>query len=197
MHGVRIILLAPPGAGKGTHGERIAARYAVPRVSTGDLFRAEVAGATPVGRRVRRYLERGDLVPDELVVELLSKPVLRTAIEGGGYVLDGFPRTLGQAQLAARVANDTGLAADAVIALTAPREVLVERLLTRGQGRSDDNVETIAHRLQVYEAQTAPLVDYYGERGILHRITAVGEVDDVSAAIFAVLDPLDAAPPRQ
>jgi adenylate kinase len=187
---VRIILLAPPGAGKGTHGERIAERYGVPRISTGDLFRAEVAGSTAVGRRVRRYLERGDLVPDELVVELFSKPVLRTAVDAGGYVLDGFPRTLNQARQAARIGSDTGTSADAVVVLDAPREVLIERLLARGQGRADDNATTIAHRLEIYDSETAPLIDYYAERGILHRVPAVGAIDDVSASIFAVLDPI-------
>jgi adenylate kinase family enzyme len=119
---VRIILIAPPGAGKGTHGQRIAARYDVPRLATGDLFRAELKKGSELGQRAARYVERGDLVPDEIVVELLREPVSRMSRAGGGYVLDGFPRTLRQAQLAAAVADGGDLRADVVVALDVPRE---------------------------------------------------------------------------
>lgn len=189
---MRVILVAPPGAGKGTQGERIATRYDVPHIASGDLFRAEVARGTALGRSVRDDLDAGELVPDRLVVEVLTPPIIRAARENGGYVLDGFPRTVGQARLAAEVAREHGIPAQAVLALDAPEEVLLDRLTARAarEGRGDDASATIRHRLDVYGAQTRPLIDFYAQRGILHRIDAAPPADAVSAAIFSVLDPL-------
>lgn len=188
MVGVRVILIAPPGAGKGTQGERIAARYGIPHVSSGELFRAEIARSSEIGEQVRSHIDKGELVPDELVVELLQEPFLSVVGKGGGYVLDGFPRTLAQAETAAGLARELGLVAHAVVALDAPRAVLTDRLMARGQGRADDNERTIERRLAVYDEQTAPLLDYYAGRSLLHRVDASRPVDEVSETIFAVLD---------
>lgn len=189
---MRVILVAPPGAGKGTQGERIATRYDVPHIASGDLFRAEVARDTVLGRSVRNDLDAGELVPDRLVVELLTPPVIQAAREDGGYVLDGFPRTVEQARLAAEVAREHGILAQVVLALDAPEEVLLDRLVGRAgrEGRRDDASSTIRHRLEIYVDQTRPLIDFYAQRGILHRIDATPPADEVSAAIFSILDPL-------
>jgi len=187
---MRVIMLGPPGAGKGTQGERIASRYGVPHISSGELFRDEVARQTETGKTLRRYLDAGDLVPDDLVLSLVMDRVLAAEAEGG-FVLDGFPRTLPQAQAAAKVARDANMSAQAVLYLEVPAEVLSERLADRGEGRADDTVQVARHRLDVYTEHTKPLVDYYEQRGIIVRIDASPPVDEVSEAIFAVLDRID------
>jgi adenylate kinase len=187
---VRVILIAPPGAGKGTQGKRIAARYGVPHISSGDLFRQEVARRSPVGEKVCGYLDAGELVPDDLVVSVVEDRILAAARECGGFVLDGFPRTVPQAEAAAKIAAAVGIEAQAVLLLDAPADVLTARLLAGARGRSDDNEATVRRRLEVYAGNTQPLIDYFAGRGLLHRVDAAPPVDDVSAAIFAVLDPL-------
>lgn len=181
-------MLAPPGAGKGTQGERIAARYQVPHIASGDIFRDEVARHTPLGERLRGYLDAGDLVPDDVVLSVILDRVLAASRDDGGFVLDGFPRTLTQAQAAAKIASDTGASAQAVVYLDAPADVLVERLTGRGENRADDAADVQRHRLEVYARHTKPLIDYYTDRGILVRIDAAPPVDEVSAQIFAALD---------
>ena len=181
-------MLAPPGAGKGTQGERIADRYKVPHISSGEIFRDETARQTPLGKQLSGYLERGDLVPDELVLRLIRDRVVAAARESGGYVLDGFPRNLAQAEAAAEIGRETGTSAQAVVYLDAPADVLVGRLTGRGENRADDSEEVARHRLAVYTEHTQPLVDYYAARGILVKIDAAGPIDVVSGEIFAVLD---------
>ena len=185
---LRALLIAPPGAGKGTQAERICTHFGVTHVSTGDVFRAEMAAGTDIGRVVRGYVERGDLVPDGLVGQIVRSQVERAVASTGGYLLDGFPRTLAQAEAAHTLAVELGLTAHAVLTFTVPHDVLVSRLLARGTGRSDDNEETILHRLDVYETQTAPLLSYYEERGLLLRVPADRPVDEVTATSIAALE---------
>ncbi len=187
---MRVILIAPPGAGKGTQGQRIARRYNVPHFSSGEVFRREVARDSSIGWQVRGYLQRGDLVPDDLVIDLVLPPITETALAGGGYVLDGFPRTVPQAKAAAAVAERVGLTAMAVIHLDAPRDVLIERMLSRGEQRADDNEQTIRHRLSVYDEQTRPLLDYYHSRELVVTIDTTPPIDEVSQSIYTRLDPM-------
>ena len=184
---MRVIMLGPPGAGKGTQGDRIASRYGVPHISSGELFRDEVARQTETGKTLQRYLDAGDLVPDDLVLSLIMDRVLAAEADGG-YVLDGFPRTLPQAQAAAKVAREANMSAQAVLYLEVPPEVLAARLADRGEGSADDSVQVARHRLEVFTEHTRPLLDYYTRRGIIVRIDASPPVDEVSEAIFAALD---------
>lgn len=183
---MRLLLLAPPGAGKGTQGQLLAAHFGVRHISSGDLLRAHLTDGTPLGQQVARYLAAGDLVPDELVEDLLLAAVLQAA-EAGGYVLDGFPRTVHQAQQAYLVARQQQAQVQAVLLLDVPDPVLTRRLAARGRG-TDDTEATIGHRLAVYHAQTEPLVAYYRQRGILHVIDGDAPIPAVTAACLAALD---------
>ena len=180
---VRMVMLSPPGAGKGTHGRWLTEQTGAAHISSGDLLRAEVARGSELGRQVAGYTERGDLVPDELIFSVLVPAVIAAARETGGYVLDGFPRTMPQALRAAEIAAELGIVSDAVIFLSAPEEELVARLLDRAQrdGRPDDTLAVIRHRLAVYASETAPLVDYYRSRGILLGLSTDRPEEDVRA----------------
>ena len=194
---MRLLLLAPPGAGKGTQGERLAAWSGARHIAAGDLLRAEASGGSPLGREIATYQARGDLVPDRIVLDVLTPAVVEAAARGG-YVLDGFPRTLPQAVAAAELAARLGVELQAAVYLHAPEAVLTRRLLDRaGQGgRADDRSEVIRHRLEVYAEATAPLVAYYTERGILVPVDADQSPDSVTAAIQAGLSALPLAGPR-
>jgi adenylate kinase len=185
---MRLLLLAPPGGGKGTQGERLAARFGVQHIAAGDLLRAEARAGTPAGHEVAAYQERGDLVPDRIVFDVLT-PVVVAAVAHGGYILDGFPRTLPQATAAAELGARLGLTLDATIYLHAPEPVLMQRLLARaGQGgRTDDTAEVIRHRLQVFAETTSPLITYYQKRGILLAVDANQPPESVIAEILARL----------
>src|SRR6204780_2409225 len=188
---MRLLLLAPPGAGKGTQGARLAARCGVRHLPAGDLLRAEAQAGTPAGREIAAYQARGDLVPDQIVLDVLTPAVVEAAA-GGGYILDGFPRTLPQATAAAELAARLGVTLDAAVYLHAPEEVLTRRLLDRARqgGRADDRAAGIRHRLQVYAETTGPLVPYYTERGILVAVDADQPPDSVTAGIQAGLSGL-------
>ena len=185
---MNLLLLAPPGGGKGTQGERLAARYGVRHIAAGDLLRAEAQAGTPVGREIAACQARGDLVPDQIVLNALTPAVVEAAADGG-YILDGFPRTLPQATAAAELAARLGVTLDAAIYLYAPEEVLTRRLLDRAgqEGRADDVIDVIRHRLQVFAETTGPLVPYYTERGILVAVDADQPPDSVTADILARL----------
>jgi adenylate kinase len=185
---MRLLLLAPPGGGKGTQGRRLADRLGVHHVPAGDLLRAEARSRTPVGREVAAHQKRGDLVPDAVVFDVLT-PVVVAAAARGGYVLDGFPRTLPQATAAAALGARLGLTLHAVVYLYAPEAVLVRRLLGRaGQGgRSDDTPAVIRHRLDVFTANTSPLIAYYRDRGILLTVDADQPAEAVTTEILTRL----------
>jgi adenylate kinase len=185
---LRALLIAPPGAGKGTQAAAISAGFGVPTISTGELFRAEITAGTELGRVVKAYVDRGDLVPDGLVEELVLAKVQEAVRETGGYLLDGFPRTLTQARTAHAFAVERGIEAHAVLTFDVPRPALLDRLLSRaGEGRTDDAVATIRHRLDVYDKETAPVLDYYAELGLLIRIPADRPIAEVTAATIAAL----------
>ena len=185
---MRILLIGAPGAGKGTQAKRIAEHFGLTAIATGELLRAEMAAGTVVGREAKRYVDHGDLVPDELVIALTVAKVVE-AIDNGGYVLDGYPRTLAQAEAAYRWATARRVTFDLAIYFDIGKDELIARLLKRSklEGRSDDTEATIRHRLEVFERDTLPLVEFYKERGVLLTIDAVGHVDAVTERIFAEL----------
>jgi adenylate kinase len=182
---MRVLMLGAPGSGKGTHGARVATRYGVPHVSTGELLREQIVAGSELGRIAQPYMARGDLVPDDLILSMVVER-LTNPVPAAGYVLDGFPRTLPQAKAAYEVALGAGLTLDAVVFLEIGHDELIRRLADRG--RTDDTTETIIHRIDVYEAQTLPLLDYYDGRGILHQIDAVGTIDEVTGRVLDALD---------
>lgn len=188
---LRALLLAAPGAGKGTQGERLAQVYGVPHLATGDLLRQNVVEGTPVGLEAKSYMDRGELVPDRIVINLIQAR-LTAEEELKGFVLDGFPRSLAQARTSHEWGRARGATFHAVISLQVREDELVRRLLERGRhsGRSDDTEATIRHRLAVYDENTRPLLDFYGGRGILVEVDGEGAVEEVTARIRAAVDPL-------
>lgn len=187
---LQLLLVAPPGAGKGTQAARLSAHYGIAHLSSGDLLRKEVAADSAIGRAAADYLRRGDLVPDELVIEMVALPVFEAA-RPGGYVLDGFPRTLAQAEEAYRLAQQVeGVELSAVVHLEVSPEELRRRLAGRArrEGRADDTEAVIAHRLEVFDSETQPLLGFYAERGIVLDIDGEQSVDEVFADITAALD---------
>lgn len=189
---MQLLMVAPPGAGKGTQAKRLAAHYGIAHISSGDLFRREVEAGTPIGREAAAYVKRGDLVPDRLVLEMLAGPVVEAAA-AGGYVLDGFPRTRAQAEEAYQVAQQiSGVELQAVVHLEVSREELIRRLVTRAKldGRVDDTEEVILHRLEVYDTQTAPMLDFYSGRGLVVDVDGEPPVDEVFSTIVGAVDAL-------
>ena len=192
---MRLILLGPPGAGKGTQAQRLVERLGVVQLSTGDMLRAAVRAATPVGLKAKDVIARGELVPDDVVVAIVAD---RIAEPDGrnGFILDGFPRTVPQAEALDRMLSQKGLALDAVIELEVDEGVLlgrienrVAKMRARGEPlRPDDNPESLKKRLDAYRAQTAPLTGYYASKGMLKTVDGMASIEDVSAAIAAVLD---------
>jgi adenylate kinase len=183
---VRLVLVGPPGAGKGTQAAVIADKLGIPHISTGDIFRANVGQDTPLGLQAKRYMDAGELVPDEvtnaMVADRLTQPDA-----AGGFLLDGYPRNLDQAAVLAGLLEASESPLDVVVELVVDTDHVVQRLLSRGQGRADDTEDVIRHRLSVYDTETAPLVDYYRERGLLRTVDGVGSVDDVTSRILTTL----------
>lgn len=190
---MRLLMVAYPGAGKGTQATKLAAHYRIAHLSSGELLRAEVTSRTRIGRVAADYLSKGDLVPDELVFEMLLPPLLEAA-RNGGYVLDGFPRNLRQAEEAYSVAQERedDIALQAVFSLRVGRDELRKRLTARAdrEGRTDDTEVGIAHRFEVFETETEPLLAFYARRGILVEIDGEQSVEDVFGAITSAVDRL-------
>lgn len=183
-----LLIVGPPGAGKGTQAARLAAALQVPAVSTGDIFRQNIKDQTELGKRVTAILDAGEYVPDELTNELVDDRLAQPDAEGG-YLLDGYPRTAGQVEYLDGVNLRRGEQLDAVVRLIADTDEVVRRLTARAleQGRSDDTEEVIRHRLDVYERETAPLIAIFEERGLVVEVDGIGAVDEVTERILAGL----------
>jgi adenylate kinase len=190
---MRLILMGPPGAGKGTQAKVISARLGVPAISTGDIFRANVSQETPLGLEAKRYMDAGDYVPDEVTNAMVRSRVAEPDATVG-FLLDGYPRTVAQVEELDAMLADAGHRLDAVVVLTVDQEELVARLLKRAEieGRADDTEDVIRRRQEVYADQTAPLIAVYRDRGLLREVDGMGSVDEVSARVFAVLETDDA-----
>lgn len=186
---MRSILLGPPGAGKGTQAVLLAARYAIPAISTGDIFRANVAGGTDLGLQAQAYMDAGELVPDSVTNAMVRDRLAQQDVQAG-FVLDGYPRNPEQALELDDMLAERGLALDVAVELTADADVVTARMLRRAQeqGRADDTEEVIRRRLEVYAEETAPLSSLYAERGLLVRVDGIGEVAEVTDRIAAALD---------
>jgi adenylate kinase len=180
----RIVLLGPPGAGKGTQAQLLANRLGVPAISTGDMLRAAVAAGSELGRRVDSVMASGALVDDALMAEVVRERVAQPDT-GRGYLLDGYPRTLPQAETLAGILNDAGQELDAVLLIDVPEDELVRRALLRKRG--DDKEEVIRERLRVYREKTEPLIGYYRERGLLREIDGNCPVEEVTSRMYAAL----------
>ncbi|MBN9605905.1 MAG: adenylate kinase [Actinomycetales bacterium] len=184
-----MLIVGPPGAGKGTQAARIADRYGIPTISTGDIFRSNIANGTELGKQVKAIVDGGDYVPDSLTNALVTDR-LSEADAAGGFLLDGYPRTPDQVRYLDELLSGHGHALDAVVRLLADEDEVVRRLRQRAleQGRVDDSEEAIRHRQEVYQRETAPLLEMFGERGLLLEVDGLGAVDDVTGRIFAALD---------
>jgi adenylate kinase len=189
---MRLLMLAPPGAGKGTQAARLAQLFNIEHIASGDLLRQEVNKGSDLGRQVKEYLDRGDLVPDELVMNLIFDRV-KWAADRGGFVLDGFPRNVRQAEAAYEAARQMGITLDGVINLQVPRDELLRRLLERAaeEGRGDDRSAVIRHRLDVYDKDTEPLIEYYRQRGVLIPVNGDQPVEKVTEEILSKLKELN------
>jgi len=193
---MRVILLGPPGAGKGTQAQRLVSKYGIVQLSTGEMLRAAVAAGTPVGLRAKERMERGELVPDEVVVAIIADRIDQPDA-ARGFVLDGFPRTVPQAEALDRLLAERGIKLDAVLELRVDEGILLNRIeqraadaVARGEAvRADDNADVLRGRLAAYRAQTAPLVDYYAAKGALRAVDGMAPVDEVAASLEAALTP--------
>ena len=182
---IRLVFLGPPGAGKGTQAVRIAEKYGVPHISTGDILRAAVREGTELGKLAKSYMDRGELVPDEVIIGIIRERLSQEDVREKGFILDGFPRTLKQAEALDRMLQELNMPLDKVIYLNVDDEEIVKRLLARG--RADDTEEVIRNRLKVYREQTAPLIDYYSEKCLLVEVYGVGAIDEITKKIEEAL----------
>ena len=188
MSARKIVLLGAPGAGKGTQASLLVEKLRIPHISTGDMLRAAVRAETPVGLEAKAIMDAGQLVGDEIVIAIAEER-LSEADAKEGFVLDGFPRTLAQAEALEAALARLGTKLDCCLAITVDTDEVVQRLLKRAEieGRADDNEETIRERMRVYDDQTAPLLGFYGERGLVVEVAGMGTVDEVSNAIVEAL----------
>lgn len=184
----RMLIIGPPGAGKGTQAVGIAERLSIPAISTGDIFRANIRDDTALGREARSYTDAGNLVPDS-VTNRMVRDRLSQADTANGFLLDGYPRTTAQAEELDAILSAAGTHLDVVLQLTADRDELVARLLHRAQeqGRADDTEDVIRHRLDVYDRETAPVVELYSARGIVRGVDGIGPIDEVTERIVSAL----------
>ena len=189
---MKLILLGPPGAGKGTQAERIVARFGLVQLSTGDMLRAAVAAGSAVGKRAKEIMDRGELVPDAIMIEIIADRIDQADC-ANGFILDGFPRTIAQAEALETLLETRGTRLDSVVEISVDEEALLARIETRvmeaAGARADDNAATLRRRIAVYREQTAPVVAYYRRRGMLATVDGMTDKDEVTAAIVDVLAP--------
>jgi adenylate kinase len=184
-HQLNLILLGPPGAGKGTQAKRIVERFGIPQISTGEILREAVAGGSPLGKRAGEIMARGELVPDDLVIEIAEERLERADCRRG-FILDGFPRTEAQARALDALLERSSRAPARVLLLEVPEAEFKRRILSRGEGRADDTPEALERRLEAYRRQTAPLIEHY--RASLVRIPGVGTVEEIGKRIARELE---------
>ena len=184
-----LVIFGAPGSGKGTQSDLLVAKYGFRHISTGDVLRAEIKQGTELGRTAQQFIDKGQLIPDELMIEILAS-VYDSLCPCEGVIFDGFPRTIPQAEALKNMLAQRGTEVSAVLQLAVPEEMLTERLLNRGKtsGRADDNAETIRKRLEVYHSQTAPLAAWYTAEGKLHAIKGYGALEEINAALCEVID---------
>jgi adenylate kinase len=182
-----LVLFGPPGAGKGTQAKLLEEKFSIKQLSTGDIFRGHIKNETELGKKVKSILDSGNLVPDEVVVEVVVDAVSKEEYKNG-YILDGFPRTVSQAQQFDAILAKNGLSVKACIGLEVPNEELMKRILSRGQGRADDTPEKVALRLEIYEKETSPVMGHYKSTGIFTSINGVGTVEQIFDRIVEKLN---------
>jgi len=185
-----IVIFGAPGSGKGTQSDKMIEKFGFEHISTGDVLRGEIKKGSELGKTAQEYINQGQLVPDQLIVDMLAKVYDEFGRDHKGVIFDGFPRTIPQAEALKAMLSERGDKVAAMIELDVPEDELMKRLLLRGQqsGRSDDNEETIRKRLDVYHSQTAPLIDWYEREGIRHHIDGLGELDRIFGDICRVVD---------
>jgi adenylate kinase len=183
---MNIILFGPPGAGKGTQAKLLQDKFSIPHLSTGDIFRAAIKNETPLGVKVKSILDSGQLVPDETVVDLVAEELKDTKYDDG-FILDGFPRTVPQAEAFDKIAENQNKAIDAFVELTVPEKELISRILSRGQGRTDDTEDKIKTRLKVYHKETEPVQKHYSAKGVVKKIDGIGTIDEIFDRISSAL----------
>ncbi|AGK60729.1 Adenylate kinase [Archaeoglobus sulfaticallidus PM70-1] len=215
---MNLILLGAPGAGKGTQAERIVAKYGIPQISTGDMLREAVAKGTELGKKAKEYMDRGELVPDEVVIGIVKERIAQPDCEKG-FILDGFPRTINQAEALDKMLEEMGKKIDAVINVSVPEDEIIKRIVNRRtcknckavyhliynppkeEGkcdkcggelyqRDDDKEETVKERLKVYKSQTEPLIEYYSKKGLVYNVDGTKSIDEVFKQIEEILDKL-------
>lgn len=186
---LNVLIFGAPGSGKGTQSEELIRRYGFRHISTGELLRAEIKAQTELGQAATGYINEGHLVPDSLIVDMMEK-LISTLVDTEGIIFDGFPRTIPQAEAMETMLAHHGWKVDIVLNLQVPEEMLIERLLNRGKisGRSDDNIETIRKRLDVYANETAPLVDFFTQKNVLHNVVGTGTIEEIALRIAPIVD---------
>ncbi len=186
---LNIVIFGPPGSGKGTQSEKITEKYGLAHISTGDILRQEIKDQSELGKIAKSYIDKGELVPDEIIINMLDKK-LESLKDSNGVIFDGFPRTVPQASALKKMLKKKGQDVNIMLNLEVNREELIDRLIKRGElsGRSDDNPETIEKRINVYDQQTAPVIDFYKQEGTFHAIEGVGGIDNIFARICKAID---------
>jgi len=188
---LNIVLFGPPGSGKGTQSEKIIDKYGLTHFSTGDMLRAELAAETELGLQAKSIMEKGELVPDEIIIGMIRNKISEES-DARGFIFDGFPRTVAQAGALDSLLDELGTKIDVMLGLEVERQELIDRLLKRGQeqGRADDNLETIENRIKVYEDQTSPVMGYYESQGKYRGVNGVGSIDDIFGGLTGIIEAL-------